>query len=160
LTPLSTRCLALCLFALLACGLIPDAPTQALAADTVRRGFNVTVHLHANGIQMGAPKNPQVLAVAARRANLQAVSVPSATVIRGLDSSGYKLRFEVIDPAIASVDVSGLLTPLHISNGFAEVFVPPPEDGQEDRTLSYVFTYAEGHASGMEPVPLRVTFMP
>ena len=145
--------------AVLASGATLNLP-QAVAAGTVRRGFNVTVHLRTSGIQIGAPKKLPVLPVAVPRANLHAVSVPNATLIRGLSSGGYRLRFEVIDPAIASVDVSGLISPLHISRGLAEVFVPPPADGQEDRTLSYVFTYAGGHGTATRAVPLRVTFMP
>lgn len=129
------------------------APCASAAAASVAQGFHVRVDLNAStGMRLEAA--PAAATVPATGP----VTVPNALVIRTFRAHALRLRLEVVDPAVKSVDVLGLGKPVHIEHGGKSVLVPSAgKDGT--RTLSYVVSYVgDGRARGS--VPLLATVMP
>jgi hypothetical protein len=130
----------------------------ALAANTVQRGFSVTVHSSAP-VQIGA--SPKAFTLPPAAGPRGAVTVRNALTIRAPATSGYNLRFDIADPAVRSVDVFGFAQPIHLTPGGVEIFVPAQASGPHgELTLSYAVTYAERATPSEDATPFRVTFLP
>lgn len=89
------------------------------------------------------------------------LSVSNALAIRDAAAMGYRLRFEIMDPGVRSVDVLGFERPIHVESGNPTVYLPS-QTGMPStpRTLTYVVTYAEGVEPAGHSIPMRMTVQP
>lgn len=128
-------------------------------AGSAKGGFKVNVELLAGSVQIVSSRGSVVLTPA--DAASHKLAIPDVLTLRAPGNVGYSLRFDITDPKVNAVDVSGLGTPLTVRAGGAVAFVGPAGGPQLlQRTLSYTVDYVEGVRSGMRPMPLRATFVP
>lgn len=109
------------------------------AAHGIHANFNVRVRLVSTGHAANIPK-----------------SVGSAGELKfGVSTrAGYFVRFEVVDPAVALVEIHGLGPGIRIASGAKEVFVPSSE-----AVISYSVKVRPGVALSVSP-PVRATLLP
>lgn len=125
------------------------------AAGNVSRGFNVTVDLNGgSGVRLEAPAAAPIAPTAAGNS----VTVANALVIRTYRARALRLRLEIVDPAVKSVEVLGFGKPVHVEGGAASVLVRS-EGADGLRTLSYVVHYGKD-ARQRARVPLLATIVP
>ncbi|HXS51294.1 MAG TPA: hypothetical protein VN782_02085 [Usitatibacter sp.] len=127
-----------------AAALFLGAASHALARET-RGGFNVKVQVRSSGHAANLPKSS---ASASGASNELRLSIPT--------SSGYLVRFEVVDPAVEHVEIRGLGPVIRITSGAREVFVPPNRDEQ---TITYSVEVRPGSRLAGAP-PVRATLLP
>jgi hypothetical protein len=124
-------------------------------AGSVAQGFHVRVDLNAStGVRLEAPATAAIVPAA----DPHSVTVPSALVIRTSRTHALRIRLEVVDPAVKSIEVLGLGKPVHVERGPTSVLVPP-EGKDGTRTLSYVVSYGKDGRS-RRGVPLLATVIP
>ena len=121
-------------------------------AGSVSHGLTVRVKLAARIAIEARPKS-----AAATDAG-RALSVRNALVIRPGQAHGLRIRFEIMDPAVSSVEVLGLGKPLRVARD-APAVVAGPEDSAP-RSLSYVVHYGDSGETPRGSVPIRVTLLP
>lgn len=122
-------------------------------AGSVSHGFSVRVKPPGASVAIEAhPKS------AAATDEGRSLSVRDALVIRPGLAHGLRIRFEIVDPAVSSVDVLGLGKPLHVEHDAAAVVAGP--DDSATRRLSYVVHYGDSSRTPRRSVPLRVTLLP
>jgi len=81
-----------------------------------------------------------------------------ATVEVFSNEGGFALRFEIIDPAVAAIEVDGLGSTISLSGAGTTIPVrmSPEERNVGRRLLSYRILYQQGTGAGPRPFPLRV----
>lgn len=109
------------------------------AARDIHAGFEVKVHL----VSMG------------RAANIAKAAGSAGDLRFGLSSrAGFFVRFEIVDPAVALVEIDGLGPVIRIASGAKNVFVPSSQ-----AVISYRVKVRPGLARSVSPA-VRATVLP
>ena len=133
------------------------SPASGFAGSTDAR-FNVTVHLAPAGGSMSIAAPSSGAAAAPAGAGPHSILLPKAMEVR-TTAIPTRLRFEITDPGVASVDVLGLGRPVHVGNSAIGIMIPPSSHGRSV-SISFVIRYREGASPGEARSPIRATFLP
>jgi hypothetical protein len=68
----------------------------------------------------------------------------------------YAMHFEIVDPAVTSVEIDGLQAPVLVGRSGRTVFVSTDIQGRSIKTLNYRVRYANDVEPGTRGVPLRL----
>lgn len=83
----------------------------------------------------------------------------AATIEIVCNLRGFALRFDIVDPAVAAVEVDGLDRPLRALPGGTTVYiaVQSASERRQRRTLGYRVHYAPGTVAGHRPLPVAIS---
>lgn len=83
----------------------------------------------------------------------------AATLSVFCNRPSYALQFELTDPDVIDVEVSGLGSPVHVGSAGAlvQVATSPGATSRTSHALGYRIRYAAGVSAGERPMPLRVS---
>ena len=114
-------------------------------AGSASSQFRVTVHLQKEAHLGASP--------------VRSLQGAKGAVLFGLPGGElFKVRLEVIDPAVKSVEVSGLGRTISVAKEPVEVTLPiETNDAIHESRLTLTVKYREGAESRARDVPLRVT---
>lgn len=143
-----------CLVALAAAPVLVS-PALAGSADG---HFNVTVRLRSAG-QAKVGSAPVAVMSSSRAGD--ALGARGALTFHLAGTERYRLRLELAERGVESVDVAGLGRPISISGEPVEVSLPAePDDADHELRISYRVHYRPGAATQGTHAPLRITFLP
>lgn len=109
------------------------------AAHDIRADFNVRVQLVGTGHAANDPK---------------AAGLEGELKFGVSTRSGYLVRFEVVEPAVALVEIHGVGPKIRIASGAKEVFV-----SSSQAVISYSVKFHPGVAHSVSP-PVSATLLP
>ena len=133
------------------------AAAPAMAAKSASVEMRVGARI-VPALRLRSAALPAFVEARASGDGLVASSRVDATVEVFSNEGGFALRFEIIDPAVAEIEVDGLGATVSLSGAGTTIPVrmSPEERNVGRRLLTYRILYRHGTGAGPRPFPLRV----
>lgn len=143
-------------------------PGDALASGGTATGHGALQAKAAIDIRVVVPPVMRLRTVASRAT----IEVGADEAARGLatvagaaildivcNRRAFALRLDIVDPAVAAVEVEGLGHPVRALPGGTTVYIPvrAAAERRQQRTLDYRVHYAPGTTAGRRPMPVAIS---